>query len=127
MQSLKLGVSSLTVSRLAYGCWRIAGNPPSASPEQYAAGRRAIFAAYDAGYTLFDNADIYGRSEAERILGSALKENPAMRERVCILTKCGVQHAGEPRADSPHRWNFSADHILKSCDESLRRLGIEHD
>jgi predicted oxidoreductase len=121
----KLGVSSLTASRLAFGCWRLAGNPPSATPEQYAAGRRAIAAAYEAGYTLFDNANVYGRGEAEKIFGSALKEISGMRERVVITSKCGVRHAGDPRPDSPHRWDFSAEHLIESCEQSLRRLGID--
>src|ERR1051325_4971746 len=119
MQTQKLGVSSLVASRLAYGCWRVAGNPTSASSEAHDAGKRAIAAAYDAGYTLFDNANIYGRGEAERILGAALKEISGMRERVIVTTKCGVRHAGDPHPDSPHRWDFSGDYIVQSCEESL--------
>jgi predicted oxidoreductase len=125
MRTQKLGVSSLTTSKLAYGCWRLAGHPPSASPEAHAAGKRAIAAAYDAGYTLFDNANIYGRGEAEKILGAALKEISGMRERVVVTTKCGVRHAGDPRPDSPHRWDFSGDYIVSSCEESLVRLGVD--
>jgi predicted oxidoreductase len=121
----KLGMSSLTASRMAYGCWRLAGNPPSGTAEQYAAGKRAIAAAYEAGYTLFDNANIYGRGEAEKIFGAALREISGMRERVIIITKCGVRHMGDPRPESPHRWDFSADHIIASCEQSLQRLGIE--
>src|SRR5438093_9908097 len=61
MQSIPLGVSSLKSSRLAYGCWRVAGswNPADVTPESRVAGCRALVAAYEAGYTLFDNADIY--------------------------------------------------------------------
>jgi predicted oxidoreductase len=121
----KLGMSSLTASRMAYGCWRLAGNPPSGTAEQYAAGKRAIAAAYEAGYTLFDNANIYGRGEAEKIFGAALREISGMRERVIIITKCGVRHMGDPRPESPHRWDFSAEHIIASCEQSLQRLGIE--
>ena len=125
MQNQKLGVSPLSVSRLAYGCWRLAGNPPGRSPEHYAAGRRAVAAAFDAGYTFFDNADVYGRGEAEKILGAALKEIFGMRERVVLTSKCGVRHAGDPQPDSPHRWDFSADYIVASCEQSLQRLGVD--
>ncbi len=124
MQTIQLGVSPLAASRLAYGCWRLAGNPPGGSPEHYAAGCRAIAAAYEAGYTLFDNANVYGRSEAEKIFGAALKEISGMRDRVLITSKCGVRHAGDPQPDSPHRWDFSAEHIVNSCEQSLKRLGI---
>src|SRR5262245_5501715 len=81
MQTVQLGKSSLTCSRLAYGCWRIAGNPDGGktSPEAEAHGRKAVIAAYGYGYTIFDLADIYGESTAERIFGQALKEVSAMR------------------------------------------------
>src|SRR5512147_434553 len=125
MQNQKLGVSALTVSRLAYGCWRLAGNPPSSTPETRAEGRRAVASAYDAGYTLFDNANIYGRGESEKILGAALREISGMRERIVLITKCGVRHAGDPDPDSPHRWDFSGDYLVRSCEESLTRLGVD--
>ena len=61
METIPLGVSSLRSSRLAYGCWRVAGswNPAEVTSISKAAGRKAIIAAFEAGYTLFDIADIY--------------------------------------------------------------------
>lgn len=127
MQTILLGVSSLRSSRLAYGCWRVAGswNPAEVNDEARAAGRRAIIAAYEAGYTLFDNADIYCHGEAERILGAVLKEVSGMREQVLIATKGGIRPAGSPQPDSPARYDFSAEHLINACEQSLRRLGIE--
>jgi predicted oxidoreductase len=127
METISLGVSSLKGSRLAYGCWRLAGaaNPADVTAEHRAAGRRALLAALEAGYTLFDTADIYGRGEAERILGAALKEVSGMRERIVIATKCGVRPADFPVAGAPHRWDFSRDYIIESCEGSLKRLGLE--
>ena len=125
MQNISLGVSPLTGSRLGYGCWRLAGNPANPAADNAAAARRALTAAYEAGYTLFDNADIYGRSEAEKLLGAALKDISGMRDRVVVATKCGVRHGGNPRPDSPKRWDFSGEHIISSCEQSLKRLGIE--
>jgi len=127
MQDLPIGVSLLRSSRLAYGCWRVAGtwNPAEVTAESRAAGRRAILAAYEAGYTLFDNADIYCRGEAERILGEVLREVPGMRERVVVLTKGGIRPAGDPEPDAPGRYDFSAAHLTRACEESLRRLGVE--
>jgi predicted oxidoreductase len=113
--------------RLAYGCWRLAGtwNPAEVTPESRTAGRRAAITAFEAGYTLFDNADIYCRGEAELILGEVLKEVANMRDRIQILTKCGVRPPNYPVAGSPHCWDFSADYIVRSCEGSLKRLGIE--
>jgi len=127
MQTIQLGVSSLLSSRLAYGCWRVAGSwdPAEVTPESREAGRRAILAAYEAGYTAFDNADIYCGGEAERILGEVLKNVSGFRERVLVFTKCGIRPAGSPRAESPQRYDFSAEHIVYACEQSLKRLGIQ--
>src|ERR1051326_5923838 len=118
MQSTLLGVSSLRSSRLAYGCWRVAGtwNPAEVTADSRLAGQRAILAAYEAGYTLFDNADIYTGGEAERVLGAALKEASGMRNSVLVATKCGIRPAGTPNPDSPQRYDFSAEHIRSACE-----------
>jgi predicted oxidoreductase len=127
MQTIPLGVSSLTCSRLAYGCWRVAGswNPAEVTSQSRAAGRKAIITAFECGYTLFDNADIYCGGEAERVLGEVLKEVSDMRARVVVATKGGIRFAGDPRADSPARYDFSAQHVVTACEASLKRLGIE--
>jgi len=127
MKTQPIGKSSLLSTRLAYGCWRVAGaeHPRDVTEASQAAGRRAIAAAYEAGFTLFDNADIYCRGVCETVLGQALREISGMRERVLIATKCGIIFPGDPRPDSPHRYDFSAGHITASCEQSLKRLGIE--
>jgi predicted oxidoreductase len=95
------------------------------TPESRAAGHRAVIAAYEAGYTLFDNADIYCGGEAERILGEVLKEVSGMRSRVLVATKCGIRPAGTPHAQAPQRYDFSQAHIVESCEQSLKRLNVE--
>jgi predicted oxidoreductase len=123
----QISISTLTSSRLAYGCWRIAGtwNPAEVTTASQAAGRKAVLAAYEAGYTLFDHADIYCDGEAEKIFGQVLQEVSGMRERVVIATKCGIRQPGDPKPDSPYRYDFSADYITCSCEQSLKRLGVE--
>ncbi len=126
MQTVTLGSSSLRASRLAYGCWRLADakGAGESKSEIWAAGKRAVIAAFEAGCTLFDNADIYGKSDAERIFGEALHEVPGMRERVSIVTKCGVRLPDDPPG-SPSHYNLSGEHIIRSCEGSLQRLGVE--
>jgi predicted oxidoreductase len=126
MRTIPIGTGSLTTTRLAYGCWRLAGawNPSEVTPSAEAAGVEAVIAAYEAGYSLFDNADIYCSGVAESILGRALKQVSGMRERILIATKCGIRFPGEPLPSSPQRYDFSSEHILQSCEQSLRRLGI---
>ena len=127
MQTIPVGVSLLRSSRLAYGCWRVGGtwNPAEVTDASRAAGRQAIIAAFEAGYTLFDNADIYCGGEAERILGQVLKEVSGMRDRVVIVTKGGIRPGGDPQSDSPGRYDFSSSYLLDACEQSLRRLGVE--
>jgi predicted oxidoreductase len=81
-------------------------------------------AAYESGYTFFDNADIYCRGEAEKILGAVLKQVSGMRERVLIATKGGIR-PGDANANLPGRYDFSAQYIVEACEGSLERLGIE--
>jgi predicted oxidoreductase len=123
----QIPLSSLSVSRMAYGCWRIAGtwDPAEVTAASQAAGRKAVLAAYEAGFTLFDQADIYCHGETEKIFGKMLKEVSGMRERVVIATKCGIRAPGDPNPDSPYRYDFSADYIARSCEGSLKRLGVE--
>jgi predicted oxidoreductase len=113
--------------RLSYGCMRVAGGwePGAVTEEQCVAGEDAVIAAYEAGYTLFDHADIYCRGKCEEIFGRALRRVPGMREEVLIATKCGIRFPGDPNPESPHRYDFSKEHILWSCEQSLQRLGVE--
>ena len=77
MQTIPLGVSLLTSSRLAYGCWRVAGtwDPAEVTAASRVAGRSAVIAACEAGYTLFDCADLeLTREEWYRLLIAARGE-----------------------------------------------------
>ena len=127
MTTRKLASTDLVVSRLAYGNMRCVGtwNPAEATAERRAIGVRSHLAAFDAGYTLFDTADIYCRGVCEEVLGQTLRENPRLRGKIIIATKCGIRFGGEPSADSPHRFDFSKEHITRSCEQSLKRLGVE--
>ena len=127
MKTISLGNSPLSGSRLAYGCWRLAGtwNPAEMQPDAEEHGRAAVRAAYEAGYTIFDHADIYCDGMGEKICGQVLKEIPGMRARVLLASKCGIRKPGEPMADSPYRYDFSAAYLIHSCEQSLRRLGVE--
>jgi len=125
METIHVGVSSINSSRLAYGCWRVGGTSSPGEVQNRNAGYRAIIAAYEAGYTLFDNADIYGKGEAERILGETLRKVSGMRDRVTVATKCGIRPPGEPSPEAPQRYDFSKQHIINSCEQSLTRLAIE--
>jgi predicted oxidoreductase len=127
MKTQLIGRSPLVATRIAFGCWRLVRtwNPKEVTPDREAEGRRAVIAAYEAGYTLFDNADIYCAGVCESVLGQALGEVRGMRERVVVATKCGIRVGGDPSPTSPGRYDFSFEHIVRSCEQSLNRLGIE--
>jgi predicted oxidoreductase len=127
MQTISLGQSSLTASRLAFGCWRLLGvnSPEEVTEERAAAAHAALVAAFEAGYTLFDLADVYSMGAAEIALGKTLKEVPGMRDGIVIASKCGVRKKGDPDTDAPYRYDFSKDYIVSSCEGSLRRLSLE--
>ena len=127
MKTQLIGRSPLVCTRLAYGCWRLVGtwDPKEVTPDREATGRRAVIAAYEAGYTLFDNADIYCRGVCESVFGQAMREVRGMRERVIVATKCGICFGGDPAPDAPGRYDFSPEHIVRSCEQSLKRMGVE--
>lgn len=127
MKTQRLGKSDLVSTRLSYGCMRIVHtwSPAEVTPDREREGIAACIAAYEAGYTLFDHADIYCRGECERVFGLALKQVRGMRDRILIATKCGIRFGGDPLPQSPHRYDFSKEHIIASCEQSLTRLGIE--
>lgn len=127
MQTIQLGNSDLKASRLAYGCWRIAGtwDRGEVTAEGIKAGKKAVIAAYECGYSLFDHADIYCSGRSEEIFGEVLKEVPGMIENVVIATKCGIRFPDEPMPGAPYRYDFSGEHIQRSCESSLKRLGVE--
>lgn len=127
MNTLHLGKSDLVVSRLAYGCMRIALTWDKTKVDQSAIDRGVAMleAADAAGFTLYDHADIYCAGACEMIYGEALKKHPEWRSRHVVATKCGIRFPGDPRPDSPHRYDFSRDHILASAEASLKRLNRE--
>jgi len=127
MQQTTLGKSTLKVSQLSYGCWRIAGtwNSNRVTPQARKEGARRVIAAYEAGFTFFDLADIYCDGVAEEIFGEALRKSKSLRRTAVIATKCGIRPANIPSAGAPYRYDFSTEYITKSCDDSLKRLGVD--
>lgn len=123
MKHIRLGASELESSRLVYGCMRIAGD---GSPGARERGRRALQAALEAGYNHFDHADLYGGGACEALFGDWLRAEPGLRDRLVITSKCGIRLPDEPETGDPKRYDFSFEHIVRSVERSLERLGTDH-
>lgn len=112
-----LGSSDVAVGPIAYGCWRFAGTGVEAATAK-------IGTALDCGMTLVDTADIYGFDgsggfgDAEVLLGRVLAGSPDLRDRMVLATKGGIR-PGVP-------YDQSGDYLTTACEDSLRRLGVEH-
>ncbi|WP_037087642.1 aldo/keto reductase [Rhizobium sp. CF080] len=113
----------LQLSRLVYGMWRI-GNDADTSPKHVQAKIEACLAQ---GITTMDQADVYGGYTAEAIFGAALKASPSLRDKIEIVTKCGiVAPAGRHSAARGKHYDTSAAHINASVEASLRDMATDH-
>ena len=82
-----------------------------------------VRACIDMGVTTFDNADIYGSYEQEAVFGAALELDKSLRQKMQLVTKCGIQVVSERRPDTyRHHYNTTKDHIIWSAENSLRML-----
>ncbi|GAB3820653.1 aldo/keto reductase [Tessaracoccus terricola] len=121
MQYRRLGNSGLTVSAVGLGCNNL-GRAKTATEDQ--AGTDAVVAAaLDAGITLFDVADTYGKEQglSEVLLGKALGSR---RDDVVLATKFGMPMHGLNGPDFDARG--SRRYIMRAVEASLQRLGTDH-
>lgn len=79
---------------------------------------RMVDLCLDAGVTLFDTANSYSRGRAEEILGAAIGDR---RHDVLLATK-----ATFPMGDGPNDYGSSRSFLIRSCEDSLRRLGTDY-
>jgi predicted oxidoreductase len=120
MERVTLG--PITLSRLVYGMWRL-GDDADTSTAHVQAKVEACLAQ---GITSFDQADIYGGYTAEGLLGAALRAAPDLRDRMEIVTKCGiVAPAGRHAGARIKHYDTSAGHITASVEQSLREMATD--
>jgi aryl-alcohol dehydrogenase-like predicted oxidoreductase len=109
-----LGHSGLEVTTIAFGAMMF-GRWGNTDVDEC---HRMVDRAIDAGITLFDTADMYDDGASETILGEALR---GRRDKVVLATK-----VGNPMGDDPQRSGLSRRWIMQACDDSLRRLQVDH-
>ena len=119
MESRELGRSGIRVPPVIFG-----GNVFGWTVDQ-AMSFRLLDACVEHGLVAIDTADVYSAwvpghagGESESVIGAWLKARPGVREKILILTKCGMEMPGKGKGLSP-------GYIARAAEESLRRLGIE--
>ena len=83
---------------------------------------QAIETALAAGVTTFDHADIYGGYTTEAAFGAGFEASGLDRESVQFISKCGIKYPAEGTAHSVKHYDYSAAHIRRSVENSLRNL-----
>ena len=121
MHRIKLN-SELEFSGLVSGMWRLA---------EWGLSRRElagfISRLLELGITTFDHADIYGNYSCETLFGEALALSPSFREKMQIVTKCGIRLVSAGRPENKLKYyDTGRVHIENSVDNSLRNLGTEY-
>jgi len=112
----RVGTSGLKLPAISLGAWETFGGYRDAE-----VARDCILRAFDLGITHFDFANNYGTppGNAELVCGRVLRELP--RDELIIATK-----AGFPMWPGPYGNGGSRKYLLASCDQSLKRLGVDY-
>ncbi|SHG64527.1 aldo/keto reductase [Flavobacterium defluvii] len=76
--------------------------------------------------TTFDHADIYGDYTTEADFGKAFKASKIAREKLQLITKCGIQLVTESRNNKIKHYDYSKDYIIWSVEESLKKLKTDY-
>lgn len=115
MEYTNLGRTGLSVSRLCLGTMNF--GPKTGEPDSFAIMDRAL----EHGINFYDTANVYGwqtgEGITEQIIGRWFAQGDGRRDKVVLATKVFGR-----MSDWPNDSGLSARHIVKACDESLRRL-----
>jgi diketogulonate reductase-like aldo/keto reductase len=105
-------VGSVTLPKIGFGAWSIGGDSYP-DPSRDAVSLAALHSALEIGYTHFDTAEAYAAGHSEELIGQAIRETNARREDLFITSKVSPEH-------------LSYDDVLRSCENSLRHLGMDY-
>jgi aryl-alcohol dehydrogenase-like predicted oxidoreductase len=119
MDKIRLGITELDVTPLAFGTWQLGGDWGDFDQRDATA---AIRRALELGINVFDTAQAYGFGASERLLGHALRsELRQQRDELVIATKGGLRMTADGLVrDSSYAW------LREGVEDSLRALGVDH-
>ncbi|MFF8021903.1 aldo/keto reductase [Streptomyces sp. NPDC007896] len=127
MRTTTLGSKGPEVGVIGLGCMGMTFSYDMKTPRDEATSVAVVHQALDLGATLIDTADVYGPHTNEELVGRALAGGH--RERAVLATKVGLvvsDPTGGPGNSPVIVNNGRPEHVRKSIDESLRRLGTDH-
>ncbi len=121
MESVRFS-DTLTMDRIIHGHWRLMDW--KMTKEELLHFTEEVM---DLGITTIDTADIYGGFSCEEAFGDALKMKKGLREKLTIVTKCGIVFPCENRPQfETHHYDNTRKHILKSAETSLKNFGTDY-
>lgn len=85
-----------------------------------------IHVCFENKITTFDHADIYGGYTTEASFGKALTESKIGREKIQLISKCGIQHISENRENKVKHYDYSKNYIIWSVENSLKNLHSDY-
>jgi len=118
MQYRRLGSSGLQLSALSFGAWVTFGGQIGRSE-----ARNLIAAAYDNGVNFFDNAEVYAKGEAEKVMGDVIADLRLPRDGYCVSSKVFFGAVEDPK---PTQRGLSRKHVFEACHAALQRLRVDH-
>ena len=112
---------NLSLSRIVHGYWRL--RDWDLSDDQLL---KLIEQVLDLGITSFDHADIYGNHTCEAYFGRALALKPELREKMELISKCGIKMATDYNPELDIKiYDYSTEYIIKQAETSLKNLGTD--
>mgnify|MGYP003113269656 FL=1 len=112
---------NLSLSRIVHGYWRL--RDWDLSDEQLL---KLIEQVLELGITSFDHADIYGNHTCEAYFGRALALKPELREKMELISKCGIKMATDYNPELDIKiYDYSTEYIIKQAETSLKNLGTD--
>jgi aryl-alcohol dehydrogenase-like predicted oxidoreductase len=120
MEYRPLGSSGLRVSALTLGTMTFGGrdNFAAVGSTDVAAATRQVDMCLDRGINFIDTANVYSGGVSEEIVGETIK---GRRDRVLLATKARM-----PMGDGPNDAGLSRHHLIAECENSLRRMQVDH-
>jgi aryl-alcohol dehydrogenase-like predicted oxidoreductase len=122
LPTARLGSEGPEITRIGFGAWALGGDWAFGWGEQD--DRRSIEAIHrglDHGLNWIDTAAVYGLGHSEEVVRQALED---ASDRPWVFTKCGMWWYDDPGA--PPRPSLRPEHIRHECEQSLKRLGVDH-